>query len=149
MKPGEPVYSVLVGRGSSVVRMDYSTEAWSGPPTAEETIGWWKSVVPDANGPKVHWAPNDVMLNFFEQLEERPDQQDVRYVLALLMIRRRILRQEETTTDEQGREWLVVYSPRSERQHRVLANLPHEERIREIQAELSKLFTDDAARTLT
>ena len=48
LKAGEPVYSVLVSRGAQVVRLDYASESWPGPP--EESIGWWKSVVPDANG---------------------------------------------------------------------------------------------------
>lgn len=141
LRTGEPVYSALVARGAQVVRLDYAHEAWTGPPA--DSIGWWKSVVPDAGGPKVHWAPNDVMLHYFEQLEDVADQQDVRYVLALLMIRRRIVKQEETEKDEQGRELLVLYSPRTERQHRVLAELPDERRIAEIQDQLAKLLYAD------
>src|SRR4051812_17493557 len=73
LKPGETVYSVLLSRGAEIVRLDYSADAWPGPP--EESIGWWKSVVPDTNGNRVQWAPNDVMLHYFEQLEAREDQQ--------------------------------------------------------------------------
>ena len=43
-----------------------------------------------------HWAPNDVMLNYFERLLEDPTAEDARYVLALLLVRRRMLRVEGT-----------------------------------------------------
>ncbi len=44
-------------------------------------------------------APSDVLLEFFVGLANHRQQSDLRYVLALLMIRRRILRLEETETD--------------------------------------------------
>ncbi|HTN76673.1 MAG TPA: hypothetical protein VL096_15550, partial [Pirellulaceae bacterium] len=90
-RPGETYYSVLIAEGAEVVRHDYCSEAWSGPP--DDAIGWWKAQQPGASNKK-HWAPNDVMLQYFEQLADKPEQVDVRYVLALLMIRRRVVRQE-------------------------------------------------------
>ena len=51
-KAGEVFYSILVSQGAAVVRYDYSSEAWEGPP--EEAIGWWKSQMPDANANKLH-----------------------------------------------------------------------------------------------
>ncbi len=77
-----------------MVRRDYSAEAWPSPP--DGTIGWWKSQVPDTHATRMHWAPNDVILHYFEQLEDQHDKEDIRFVLALLMIRRRIVRLEDT-----------------------------------------------------
>ena len=114
LKPEEHFYSVLVADGADVVRRDYSESAWEGPP--EEALGWWKSQMPSADGNKVNWAPNDVMLHYFAQLDGVAEKADVRYVLALLMVRRRILRLEESETDEQGREVLVLSSSRNEEQ---------------------------------
>ena len=94
LQPGDVFYSVLVAQGSQVIRKDYCAAAWTGPP--DGSLGWWKSQVPDMHSHKMHWAPNDVILHYFEQLEEEESQADMRYVLALLMIRRRIVRLEET-----------------------------------------------------
>ena len=88
-RPGETFVSVLMAEGAEVVRYDYSLEAWDQPP--ENAVGWWKSVMPEPNAKKVNWAPNDVMLHYFETLESDASKADVRYVLALLMVRRRIL----------------------------------------------------------
>ncbi|MFM2095628.1 MAG: hypothetical protein RIS70_2752 [Planctomycetota bacterium] len=138
LQPGEPFYSVLVPQGGNVVRLDYSRQAWKGPP--ENAIGWWQARVPDQHTPKVQWAPNTVMLQYFEQLIAEPDKHASAYVLALLLIRRRILRQEDVETDEQGQDWIKVFSPRSETHYRIQAILPEPEQAQQIQESLSRLL---------
>lgn len=143
LKPGETIYSAIVARGADVVRLDFAQDAWGEAP--DGTIGWWRSQVPDASGKKMHWAPNDVMLHYFEQLAGQEEKQDVRYVLALLMVRRRILRLEENVKDEQGRDLLKLFCPRNETQYEVAAALPDEPRMLEIQTDLAQLLSAPAA----
>jgi hypothetical protein len=139
LAPGETFYSVLVPRGADVVRQDYSREAWQGPP--ENALGWWKSQMPDASGvKKATLAPSDVLLQYFEQLESDPTRQDLRYVLALLMVRRRIMRLEDTERGETGLETLVLACARNEAEYRTPVAVPSEERAAEIQRELEKLL---------
>jgi hypothetical protein len=136
---GETYYSALVAEGAEVVRYDYSKEAWQGPP--EGTIAWWQAQIPDRKTKRMSWAPNDVMLEFFDELAEQPDKQDMRYVLSLLLVRRRVMRHEETRHDDQGRELLVLYCPRREATYEIPAAHPERpERIEEIQQELAALL---------
>lgn len=141
LTPGEWFYSVLLAEGGDVVRRDFAADAWQGPP--EEAIGWWKSQMPSPDAKKMHWAPNDVMLHYFEQLEGREDKQDVRYVLALLMVRRRIMKLEESVTEDE-QEILVLYCPRNENQYRVPVVNPTPEQVEQIQEELAQLLFADA-----
>jgi hypothetical protein len=138
LAPGEVVYSVLVDTAGSIARQDFSAEAWQGPP--QDALGWWKGTVADPGGKRVHWAPNDVMLHYFEQLEGNPAKEDARYVLALLLVRRRIVRVESTQKDAAGTETLVVYCPRNEVEYRVKVVMPTAERETAIQTELSELL---------
>jgi hypothetical protein len=138
LQPGEEFFSVLIAEGAKLARHDYSIEAWQGPP--EGAAGWWKSQVPQPDAKRVHWAPNDVMLQFFDELEQQPARQDMRYVLALLLVRRRVMRLEEEAKEEDGRETLVLYCPRREATYRVPAVMPDESRINEIQQELANLL---------
>lgn len=138
LAPGEPYYSALVPKGSSLERLDYAVESWQGPP--EGAVGWWKSHQPEAGKRAIHTAPNDVMLDWFDRMADQPDQQDVRYVLALLLIRRRVFRLEETEHDAQGNEVLVVYCHRREVTYAIPAIMPNEVRIEQIQEELAKLL---------
>ena len=80
---GEVFYSVLSTEGSQVVRHDFAPEVWQGPP--DGALGWWKAHAPaaESKAKKPHWAPNDVMLQLFDELAEQPDRADMRYVLAL------------------------------------------------------------------
>ncbi len=142
LKPGQAFYSMLRQDQAEVIRLDYSEPAWEGPP--EDSLGWWKSEMPSLSAKKMQWAPNDVMLEYFVQLEDQPDKHDMRYILALLMIRRRVLRLEETETDEQGREVLVLFCSRNEKEYKVFVIDPTEPRINEIQEELAQLLFANA-----
>ena len=135
--PGDTYYSVLIAEGAEVVRRDYRLDAWQGAP--EGTVGWWKAVVPEPGTNKVQWAPNDVILNYFKELEGKEDRRDERYVLGLLMIRRRIMRLEEKVTDQSG-EVLVVYCPKDEQEYQIQVEHPSAERVEEIQQQLSELL---------
>ncbi|HYW78744.1 MAG TPA: hypothetical protein VE890_04170 [Thermoguttaceae bacterium] len=138
LAPGESFYSVLIAEGAELRRHDYSVEVWQGPP--QGAVGWWKSQIPDQSARRKQWAPNDVMLHFFDELGRQPDKRDMRYILSLLLVRRRVMRLEESETDEQGREMIVLYCPRRDATYKVLAATPDEARAEAIQEELAKLL---------
>jgi hypothetical protein len=138
LRPGETIYSVLMSEGSNLVRYDYSAEAWQGPP--EKAVGWWKSQLPAREGVRIHWAPNDVMLDLLEQLANDPTRADMRYMLALLLVRRRVCRLDETKRDESGSETLVLFCPRREQEYHVQVAVPDEVRAKEIQDEMARLL---------
>jgi hypothetical protein len=135
---GEECYSVLLSEGGQVVRRDFCSAAWQGPP--EDCLGWWKSTVVDPSAGRPQWAPNEVMLEYFERLLADPSAEDARYVLALLLVRRRIARVERTEKDESGREHLVIFCPRNDTEYRVPEALPTPERAAAIQEQLSELL---------
>ena len=125
-----------------VVRLDYSAEAWTEAP--ENAIGFWKSRIPDADSKKVNWAPNDVMLDYFIRLEEEPTKRDVRFVLALLLLRRRVLRLDDSSQD-QPQEMMLLHCSRNESEYRVSVVSPEMVRIKEIQEELAHLLFGNEA----
>ncbi|GIW95143.1 MAG: hypothetical protein KatS3mg110_3184 [Pirellulaceae bacterium] len=139
LAPGSRVYSVLLRDGARLVRQDYCAEAWTGPP--DGAVAWWQYRVPDEQAARRHWAPSEVMLEFLERLADQPDQQDLRYVLALLMVRRRILQEVEVRQDQQGREVLLLHAPEQERDYQVIAVPPaNDQRAQWIQQELERLL---------
>jgi hypothetical protein len=138
LRPGEAYYSVLTAKGAELERRDYAGEAWPGPPA--DAIAWWKSQIPGAETRRAHWAPNDAMLEFFDRLEGQPDNQDMRYVLALLLVRRRVMRIEESDSPSEGDPSLSLYCPRRDATYQVPAVVPGEARIEQIQEELVRLL---------
>lgn len=127
-----------MAEGSKLVRHDFAAEAWTEPPAG--ALGWWKSHLSQHEGQKVHWAPNDVMLDLLEQLAGDPSRADMRYVLALLLVRRRVCRLEKNQRDSENRETLLLICPRRETEYHVTVATPDERRTVEIQNELAQLL---------
>ncbi len=142
LEPGEDFFSTLVEDGDEMVRHDYAPEAWNGPP--DGVVGWWKSKMPMPDAHKVHWAPNDVLLDYFERLENDAEQRDMRYIMALLLVRRRVARHEDTERNDDDQEVMVLYCPRREKSYPVIVEAPTEQRAEAIQQELADLLFADA-----
>jgi hypothetical protein len=146
LEPGELSYSVLEVDGANVVRRDYCSHAWKGAP--ESALGWWKTRIPEPSAKKVKLAPNDVLLELFDELADRPEQCDLRYVLTLLLIRRRVLRLETAaepvgtivTNSGHSSEVMLVYCPKRDANYSVPAVMPDPARLDEIQQQISELL---------
>lgn len=135
---GETFHSVLIRDGADVKRLDYAQEAWSGPPA--DAIAAWTSVMPAREGgDKRKLAPSEVLLQLFHELADAPGQEDLRYVLTLMLIRRRIMRLEDTTSAG-GAETMTLYCARDEQTYQVPAVMPEPARVDEIQNYLTGLL---------
>ena len=147
LRPGETCYSVIQFAGAEVVRHDYASEAWSGPPKA--AFGWWKSRIPEPTAKKIKLAPNEVLLELFDQLADQSGSRDMRYVLALLLVRRRVFRLEGAADGlvaprpPEGVETITVSCPKRDTTHEIAVAMPSDERIDEIQQRLSELLIAD------
>ncbi len=106
---GETFYAVLFERPDGFVRQDYSVEAWTDPP--EDAFCFWKSRVPKKGQKKKNViVDNDVLIDFFERLTGEPEPVKVqfRFVLALMLMRKRLLRYEETTDVDGNETWTMT-----------------------------------------
>jgi hypothetical protein len=89
LKAGERYYSVLLDEGGQLVRRDYSREAWQGPPAA--AFSFWQGKVHASSAPRRPPIDDELLLDCFRRLEgeTEPGRVSFRYVLALLLVRRR------------------------------------------------------------
>ena len=152
LESGDLCFSVLEVKGADIIRKDYCHEAWNGPP--ETAFGWWRSRVPESNAKKIKLAPNDVLLELFDQLADQPANQDMRYVLTLLLLRRRLLRLDnmfDVHSAPRGQqeklrsaELMAVHCPKRDATYEVNIAMPTPSRIDEIQRQLSDLLIADA-----
>jgi hypothetical protein len=134
---GERYYSTLHMEHHAPVRRDYSAAAWQGPPA--DCVAWWQSRVADGDAPRARLAPQDVLVNLFSALAEEPAEVEFRYVLGLLLLRRRIVKLEATRHDQCG-EVLVLDCPRREEQFEMLVAPPSTERTVELEKRLGDLL---------
>jgi len=119
LKTGERFYGVLVADGSTLARQDYAAEAWPGPP--EHAIAYWAGRVPASDAPRRPIFDDDMLLECFQRLDGvvEPSQVKFRYVLALLLMRRKRLKLEDELDDGDGRK-SVFRDAKSNERHEVI-----------------------------
>jgi len=94
LAPGSTCHSVLMEKEGNLVRLDFSADAWTGPPAGH--LAHWTAEVPAAIDPNTQRIDPEVALRYFEQLSEEasPVHERTRYVLALVLLQQRKLRLE-------------------------------------------------------
>ena len=111
LDPGERFVSVIERRGGGLQRSDISESAWQSPP--ERCVAWWRGRMPTADQAKRVPAPVDVLLQTLGELCECPDDQQVAYLLGVLLLRRRVLEVVDSAneinpaTDDQPHAWIL------------------------------------------
>jgi hypothetical protein len=139
IKPGERFYSVLLERDHQFFRQDYSDDAWKGPP--EGTFSFWMGRLQDSKDRRPPPIDDDLLLDCFHRLEGQtePHQLNFRYVVTLLLMRRKLFRFEDARPAK-GRETLVVRSVRDRKTYEVVNPRLTEEEILAVQDEVFKVL---------
>lgn len=141
--PGESFYSALVRGAGGLERIDCCAEAWTGPPAG--TLAWWRSAYPAADTAGPTLAPVDVLLDVFEELDGRPDDVALRYLLALQLVRRRVLRIVDAAADAEPSTELVLACRKRDREYRVAVADPSAAASPEVSERLTALVWSGGA----
>lgn len=133
LNPGDPCWAALVeglppdpatpdAKPQPYTRLDYCDACWSAgkrPPTQTDSptvatpitlLSFWKSTVPVPNQKKKLFVDDSVLQDLFTRLAEKTDPQDIRFrfVLALILMRKRLLRYDSTLPDTTPETWLMT-----------------------------------------
>jgi hypothetical protein len=137
--PGEKVFTVLLDEGSKFIRLDYSAEAWSGPPP--QSFGFWMGRVPAPEENRRPRIDDDLLVDCFHRLEGQPDPARVnfRYIVALLLMRRKRFKFEEARA-EGDQEILVLRCVRTRALYQVLHPRLSDEEMAAVQDEVFKVL---------
>ena len=150
---GEEYYGVLFEEGETFRRADYALECWTGPP--EGAYCYFKSRIPPRNKKKQVFIDDDLLINFFLRLADETDEGRLqfRFVLALILMRKRLLRYEQTEHAD-SREYWQMRLLREQSLHRVLNPLLSDDQVASVSAQLGAIlhgdmgdFTEVAAQT--
>lgn len=139
LKAGERYYAVLLDEGDKFVRRDYSREAWQGPPAG--AFSFWSGRVPAAEQSRRPQIDDDLLMDCFQRLEGQaePGRVSFRYVVALLLMRRRRLKFEEAKAAG-GQETMVLRDARGGAQYQVVNPGLSEEEMAAVQDEVFKVL---------
>ncbi len=96
LEPGQHCIACLVERedDDAFERLDYSADAWESGNRPEGLFSYWKTVVPEPTEQRKLLVDDAVLMDLFERLaeDERPQRQAFRFVLGLILMRKRLLR---------------------------------------------------------
>jgi hypothetical protein len=139
LRPGERFYTVLLDQGGTFVRQDYSSAAWAGPPA--RAFSFWAGRVPAAEAPRRPRINDELLLDCFHRLrgETEPGRVNFRYVIALLLMRRKRLKFDRVRQDG-GREVLLLRCPRTGAVHEVVNPRLTEEAMVAVQDEVFRVL---------
>ena len=142
---GEEYYAVLFETEDGFTRSDYSLEYWTGPP--DGAFCYFKTRVPPLEKKKQTFVDNEVLVNFFVRLAdaEQPVKLHFRFVLALILMRKRLLKYEETIR-QNGNEFWQMRLVADQTVHRVLNPRLDEQQITTVSAQLGTILHSDMGR---
>ncbi len=91
-------------------RLDVSMEAWQSGQRPERLFGHWKATVQEPNRKKRMFVDDEVLLGLLRRLGEASEPQRVafRFVLTLILMRRKMLRYDGTVQRGEQQWWQVV-----------------------------------------
>lgn len=108
MEPGEPYMAALVElpegvdgeqpTGLGLKRIDVSMQTWSGGKRPDHLFGYWQSTIPQPNQKRRLFVDNEILMNLFRRLgeTEQPERLAFRFVLGLILMRKKLLRYDGT-----------------------------------------------------
>jgi hypothetical protein len=139
LQPGERYYTALLEEGDRFVRQDFSSQAWQGPPAG--AFSFWSGRVPRPDETVKPRFDDDALEECFQRLEgqDEPGRVNFRYVVALLLIRRKRFRFEQTL-DANGGEKLELSNIKTGAKHLVLNPQLTDEQMAEVQNEVFRVL---------
>lgn len=140
---GEAYYAVLLETETGFERRDYAVDAWSGPP--EGTFCYWRGRVPiREKKPGTYAVDMAILSQLFTQLEDAQSEtkQQLRFVLALLLMRKRLLKLDRSSTEE-GQEYWHLRMTSDQSMHRVLNPRLEKEQIERLSAQLTAILSGE------
>jgi hypothetical protein len=107
----EDYHSALFPSGDTFARKDYCAACWKGPEQA--TFSFWRTRSREKPAPPKRFVDDEVLLDFFQRLSESEDpaRKKFQFIMAVLLMRRRLLKERSRRRDDSGVLW-VVEAPR-------------------------------------
>ncbi len=142
LEEGATYYAVLFEDGESFRREAFSEQAWYGPP--EGAYCFFKTRVPTKQKKKRLLVDDDILMTFFRRLggETELARLQFRFVLALILMRKRLLKYEETITEDEAEIWIMRIGKEDEL-HKVVNPRLNDHEIESVSKQLTAILHGD------
>ena len=111
--PNTPAMAALCEReeDEGFDRLDFTIEAWDKDPNPPRLFSHWRYIVPEGGKKPDIVIDETVLIDLFERLAEddRPQRVAFRYILALVLLRKRTLQLIGREDEDDGEIWLLRF----------------------------------------
>ncbi|NLH18293.1 MAG: hypothetical protein GX455_17095 [Phycisphaerae bacterium] len=137
--PGTDYFAALVQTEQGLERRDYSISFWESEKPS--TYCFWRSRIPEGREKKRLFVSDEMLVSFFERLSEETDVEKVnfRFVLTLILMRKRKLKYESSRTEE-GREIWTLRVTGEDRSVQVVNPHLAEDQIEQLSSQMGQIL---------
>jgi hypothetical protein len=142
IESGEEYFAALVETEEGLQRRDFCANYWESQ--KPDVFCYWKTRLPEPGQKKQLFVDDQMLMAFFERLEKEtePEKINFRFVLALILMRKRILKYDDTRTEDSREIWRLRMV--GEKQIVEVVN-PHldEEQIEQLSSQIGEILQTD------
>lgn len=105
IEPGEEYFGALVETDQGLMRRDFCAEYFNSE--KPDVFCYWKTKLPSADQKKPIFVDDEMLMAFFRRLENETEQEKInfRFVLALILMRKRCLKYDASKTENDREIW--------------------------------------------
>jgi hypothetical protein len=147
IEPGERFFAAIRETPNGMERLDVSPEAWEGCDRAG-VLAFWQTVMPAHEEKKKVFVDDEVLCTLFERLADatEPLKVNFRFVLGLILMRKRLIVFEESRQEDggEGRRdvWVVRMKGRDERLDLIDPKLD-EQQVTDVSQQLGEILNQE------
>ena len=90
-------------------RLDFSMEAWERGERPDRLFSSWRAIMREPGGKARTFVDDEVLLNLFHRLadDQQPQRVAYRFVIALILLRKRLLKHDSTKRQGETSVWMM------------------------------------------
>jgi hypothetical protein len=140
---GQKFMAALRETPAGFERLDISLDAWP-QFDRKDVIGFWQTVMPKSEQKKKVFVDDQVLCEIFERLADtaEPAKLNFRFVLGLILMRKRMIVYEDTRIEDGKEIWQVRFKGRDDRLALVNPKLD-EQQVMEVSQQLSEILNEE------
>ena len=137
---GEEYFAALVETDEGLQRRDFYAEYWQDK--KPDVFCYWKTKLPHPDQKKQIFVDDEMLTAFFERLEQETEQEKInfRFVLALILMRKRRLKYDSSKTEDGKEIWRLRVVGGDKQFVEVKNPYLNEEQIEQLSSQLSQIL---------
>lgn len=139
---GEEYFAALVETGQGLARRDFCADYWLAE--KPDVFCYWKTRLPRPDEKKQKFIDDEMLMSFFARLEKETEQDKInfRFVLALVLMRKRRLKYDSSNTGNGKEIWRLRKTGENEFVEVTNPKL-NEEQIKQLTSQIGEILQTD------